>query len=148
MAEDCIFCKIKAGGMQTNLLYHDSKCFVILDMFPSQRGHMLVITKEHHVNLLDTPYALSSHLLKISKRFAKKAKEKLSASAVKIVVNIGRDADQLIDHTHMHVIPFYPKNAKHRTPHERMEEKEATELMNLLSEVSNARAFQTRSLGT
>ena len=148
MPGECIFCKMIIGEMPANLLYNDSKCFVILDIFPSQRGHMLVITKEHRANLLDTSDALSGHLHIISKCFAKNAKGKLGASAVKIVVNIGRDADQLIDHTHMHVIPFYPKGSKQRTPHEKMEEKEAAELIGLLSEVGNAREFQTRNLGT
>jgi histidine triad (HIT) family protein len=147
--KDCLFCKVKKGELPTNLIYYDDKCFVILDIFPSQKGHMLVISKDHHKNLLVTPDSINSHDFKIAKKFAKKAKDKLKATGIKLVVNVGRDAGQFVEHTHIHIVPHYHPVFKYTTdPNPKITEKDAKMLLKLLSEVSNVRAFQCHNLDT
>lgn len=147
--EQCIFCKIRKGEIPTNLLYVDSKCFVILDAFPSQRGHMLVISRDHHQNFLETPDPLSAHMFKVAKKFARKAKLKLGATGVKLVVNIGKDAGQLVEHTHIHVLPSDHLIRQYSVgPNPKLSEKEAEKLVKLLSEISNAHAFEPHNLDT
>lgn len=146
--ETCIFCRIRNGEEPTNLLLEDSKCFVILDVFPSAKGHMLVVAKKHYSSLLATPNPLSGHMLVIARRFAEKAKSKLNATGIKIVINIGRDAGQLVDHFHIHLLPFYHSTPDEKSQHRMITKQEAEKLVKLLTEVNNAHAFQNRNLGT
>lgn|GEM_PF-378387 len=150
MEEKCILCKIKKGKEPTNLLFEDKYSFVILDIFPSTKGHMLVVTKRHYPNLLETPSKLNAHVFKIVKKFSSKAMERLGATGIKIVINTGKDAYQYIDHYHVHIMPFYPKMKirPYEVGNKPLKKREAKRLVSLMSEVNNAHAFEARKLGT
>ena len=45
--DDCIFCKIANGEIPSATVYEDSVCRVILDVNPANKGHALIIPKEH-----------------------------------------------------------------------------------------------------
>ena len=49
--DDCIFCKIAKGDIPSATIYEtgDFKC--LLDVAPANRGHALIITKEHYDNI-------------------------------------------------------------------------------------------------
>ena len=46
--DDCIFCKIANGEIPSATVYEDSICRVILDVNPANKGHALIIPKEHY----------------------------------------------------------------------------------------------------
>jgi len=145
----CVYCKIKRGELPTNLIYYDDKCFVILDIYPSQKGHMLVISNDHYDNFLVSSDQLSMHMIKVARKFSRKAKQKLKATAIKLVVNIGKDAGQLIAHTHIHIIPhYYPITEYSIQPNPQISKAEAEKILKLMSEVSNVHAFQNHNLDT
>ena len=50
---DCIFCKIIRGEMPSHKVYEDEKTIAILDIFPVNPGHTLVIPKKHSHNIFD-----------------------------------------------------------------------------------------------
>ncbi len=50
---ECVFCTL-AGDIEKHL-YDDKYCYVVLDINPVTRGHMLVITKKHYQNILEVP---------------------------------------------------------------------------------------------
>ena len=52
---DCIFCKIIKGEIPCNKVYEDDKILAFMDISPNNKGHTLVIPKEHHETLLDMP---------------------------------------------------------------------------------------------
>ncbi|HKY70031.1 MAG TPA: HIT domain-containing protein, partial [Gammaproteobacteria bacterium] len=43
----CVFCKMIDGEIPTEKIYEDDKVFVIKDMFPKAKVHLLVIPKLH-----------------------------------------------------------------------------------------------------
>ncbi len=99
----CIFCDLaKEHG---NAVHDDDKCFAIPDKYPSEYGHLLVISKEHSESMLTAPDEMISHMFVVSKGIARLLKERLGATGVNVATNIGRDAGQMIDHFHIHVIP-------------------------------------------
>ncbi len=104
---ECIFCAIKDKGIG-NALYEDDACFVILDKFPAERGHVLVISKVHSDSLLTASDPTIGHAFALAKRFAALCQERLNATGVSVITNIGKDAGQAIPHFHIHVIPKYP----------------------------------------
>jgi histidine triad (HIT) family protein len=146
----CILCQVKNGKLPTNLLFEDKECFVILDIFPSTKGHMLVVSKKHYSNLLKTPNRLNTHMFEVAKRFSNKARKKLNATGIKIVINTGKDAFQFIDHYHIHIMPFYPRMRirPREMNNKKITIREAERLVSLMSEVNNAHAFESRNLST
>ncbi|MDE1827599.1 MAG: HIT domain-containing protein [Candidatus Micrarchaeota archaeon] len=108
--KDCIFCKIPAQESE-KLLFKDDACYVIYDKYPIEKGHMLVISLQHYENLLEVPEDISAKMIAVAKRFGKSALEEFKATGINIVANNGRDANQIIMHAHIHVLPRYPNTS-------------------------------------
>jgi len=113
-------------------LYEDRLCYVIPDRFPSQYGHLLVISKRHHENLLETPDGTARHMFIMAKKLSSRLKQKLGAKGVHIAVNIGKEAGQLIYHFHIHLIPINARTPKGFAQHEELEENMAQDLIGVL----------------
>lgn len=102
---DCIFCKIVAGEIPAKKIYEDSDFLSFLDIFPSSRGHSLVIPKEHHEDIHATPRELYGELAARVKVVADLLMEKLGSEGTTIF-QMNREAGwQSVFHIHMHVIP-------------------------------------------
>lgn len=105
---DCIFCAVRDGPKST-IIMEDQNAFVILDKYPSSEGHMLVISKLHSASMIEADKNNISSMFIIAREMAVRLKERLGADGVNVSTNIGREAGQIIDHFHIHVIPRYAK---------------------------------------
>jgi histidine triad (HIT) family protein len=106
---DCIFCKIVRGEAPAWKVHEDDEFVVILDKYPASYGHLLVVSKEHYVNILDAPLEKAVKGFEIATKLAKAWRE-LGAPAVNVVTNAGREAGQMVFHMHIHVIPRWGGN--------------------------------------
>jgi histidine triad (HIT) family protein len=104
---DCIFCNIIAGELQTTKIYEDGTVFAMLDIQPNNFGHTLVVPKEHYENLYTVPPQVLSDVMLAAQKIAGAIKNALATDGMNIAVNVERDGGQLIDHLHVHVIPRY-----------------------------------------
>src|SRR5580704_7334719 len=50
---DCVFCKIVAGQMPCFKLLEDDNTLAIMDTYPANDGHCLILAKEHYPTLFD-----------------------------------------------------------------------------------------------
>jgi scavenger mRNA decapping enzyme DcpS-like protein len=50
---NCIFCKIVAGQMPCFKLLEDDNTLAIMDIYPANDGHCLILAKEHYPTLFD-----------------------------------------------------------------------------------------------
>lgn len=105
--ESCIFCKIIKGEVDCFKIHDDKDLIVILDKFPNNIGHSLIVPKRHVKNIFELDDDLSGKILKTANRIAKAVKDGLKADGVNILQNNGEAANQTVDHFHMHVIPRY-----------------------------------------
>lgn len=105
MQDNCIFCKIIKGELPSYKIYEDDNFIAILDKFPISYGHLLIISKHHHENILDMPEEFASALYPVAKKLAKAVKEAVDADGINIVQNNGKAAQQAVMHFHLHVIP-------------------------------------------
>ncbi|MGC8669705.1 MAG: HIT family protein [Candidatus Micrarchaeia archaeon] len=103
--ENCIFCKLRDD--KNTIIYQNKECFVVLDKYPIEKGHLLVISNEHYKDMLEAPKNVVESMSVVSKEFASKLKVKLGAEGINIGTNIGKEAGQKIMHFHIHVIPRY-----------------------------------------
>ena len=105
--ENCIFCKLANGEIETNTLYEDDDFRVIFDVSPATEGHVLILPKKHYANVFELPEELASKVYVLAKKVAAALKEITGCNGVNILQNNGEAAGQTVFHFHMHVIPRY-----------------------------------------
>ena len=104
MAEDCIFCKIIAGEIPSDILYQDDDVLVFPDINPAAPVHLLVITRRHIPSLAEMADADTPLVGKMVKAANKMAKEKGLAGGYRVTINSGPDGGQLVPHLHLHLL--------------------------------------------
>jgi histidine triad (HIT) family protein len=105
MAEECVFCKIAAGEIPVKKIYENRNFFSIYDINPKTEGHCLIISKKHFINTLDLPEMLGSELLDCIKKTTLEILKKKETKAFNIVGNNFKEAGQIINHFHCHILP-------------------------------------------
>ena len=105
----CIFCDIISGKGSCYEIYHDSDIIVILDRYPIDKGHSLVITKKPYEKLTDMSIKEVAELFSKIPKIANAIIKATNADAFSIAQNNGKAAKQTIPHVHVHIIPRYNK---------------------------------------
>ena len=102
---DCIFCKIASGEIPAERIIEDPGFIAIRDIQPKAPQHVLVIPREHVVSLNDIDAWDQGHGQDILS-FVVKAAEAVGIrdTGYRVVVNTGRDAHQVVQHLHVHVM--------------------------------------------
>lgn len=101
----CIFCKIISGDIPSHHVYEDKKYLAFLDIQPISPGHVLVVPKNHSNDLLEANADDLKGLLEIVAKITPAILRATGASGFNVGVNTGKDAGQLVMHTHIHIIP-------------------------------------------
>jgi histidine triad (HIT) family protein len=104
---DCIFCKIVAGELPSQIVDEDERTIAFMDIAPATRGHVLVIPREHSADLLSVDAEDLRAVAAASQRLAGRVKDRLGADGVNLVNSCGAAAWQTVFHFHVHVIPRY-----------------------------------------
>lgn len=107
MKEDCIFCKIAKGEINSATVYEDSHFTVILDVNPATKGHCLIIPKEHFDNIYDLDGETAGKLFALATCIARAMRDALKCDGLNLVQNNGEIAGQTVNHFHLHLIPRY-----------------------------------------
>ncbi len=110
-----IFEKIIDNELNSFKVYEDDNFIAILDIFPKQQGHTILIPKIKKDNILVESDEQLKAMICLAKKLSIKLKLKLNATGIKWIVSSGSSAGQEIYHTHIHLIPHYSKNTKKET---------------------------------
>ena len=105
---NCIFCKIVAGQMPCFKLLEDDSTLAIMDIYPANDGHCLVLSKEHFptvFDISDEAFAAVSHSVK---RVARAVNQALLPIGLNLLQANGPGAQQSVAHFHIHVLPRKP----------------------------------------
>ena len=127
MAE-CIFCDMIDGKLPHHVIYEDDDCLVILDKYPIDNGHSLVITKKHFEKITDMNIDEVSRLFSKIPKISNAVIKATDADAFSIAQNNGKAAKQIIPHVHIHVIPRYNATGTLWTKRKIMNDNELCEL--------------------
>lgn len=98
--ESCIFCKIVRGEIPSYKVYEDDKFLAFLDIEPINKGHALIIPKNHHRWVWDVPNF--GDYWEIAKKVSLAMIDSLSAEKVQYVT-----LGEAIPHAHIHIVPRY-----------------------------------------
>ena len=102
-----IFTEIIQGRESGYIIYEDEKHVVILDKYPIDYGHSLVITRHPYEKITDMPKDEVAELFSLVPKVASAILEATGAVAFRIAQNNGKEAKQIIPHVHVHIIPRY-----------------------------------------
>jgi len=105
--ENCIFCKIAKGEIDSAKVFENENVFAFLDVNPLTKGHCLVIPKNHFENIFDIDKNILKEIVATAKEISEKMQKDLGAKAVNLVNASGKEAEQSVFHFHLHIIPRY-----------------------------------------
>lgn len=105
MNENCLFCKIVAGGIPAKKVAETGSVLAFEDITPQAPTHILLIPKKHIESNLaleeeDKDVVGEIHLL------ANKIAEErgLDKTGFRLVTNVGADGGQAVFHIHFHLL--------------------------------------------
>ncbi len=104
----CIFCnRLKMKDSVKNLIiYREDKCFVIMNKFPYNVGHIMVVPKRHIGQLERLTRDESVEFFDLTRKAVTAIKRALKPKALNLGMNLGRAGGAgLPGHLHMHIVP-------------------------------------------
>jgi histidine triad (HIT) family protein len=103
MASDCLFCRIVTGEIPATRVAETESAIAIRDIDPKAPTHVLVIPRTHVSSLAEaSDSSMLGDLLSLAADVA--SSEGIVDDGYRVVVNVGRDGGQSVDHLHLHVL--------------------------------------------
>ncbi len=106
--QGCIFCdKPKQEQDRENLiLYRGKTCFVIMNFYPYNNGHLMVVPYRHIAKLDKLSAEEQTEMMQAVARSCTILEKMLHCEGLNIGMNLGRVAGAGIDeHLHFHIVP-------------------------------------------
>ena len=103
--DDCLFCKIASGEINTDLVYETESVLVFRDINPQAPLHVLVIPRKHISTANDVAAedaGLVGEMVLAAQQVA--AAEGYAESGYRLVMNCNADAGQTVFHIHLHLL--------------------------------------------
>ncbi|MFH0978834.1 MAG: HIT family protein [Candidatus Woesearchaeota archaeon] len=118
---DCIFCKIAKGEAPSSRVFENEHVVAFLDLFPVNKGHTLIIPKQHFETILDIPEPLLKELASVLKKISIAVKKSTQADGISVSQSNFRAAGQVVPHFHFHVIPRFSTDGLKHWPQQKYE---------------------------
>ena len=123
-----IFTEIIEGKRPGFIIFEDDNHVAILDKYPIDTGHSLVIPKKPYEKITDMPKNEIGELFSLVPQIANAILKATNAVAFSIAQNNGKEAKQIVPHVHVHIIPRYADKATIWTKREIPSDDELSEL--------------------
>jgi len=107
MEQQCIFCGIASGQIPSKKIYEDDKVVVVLDIYPANPAHLLIITKKHYVIFNQLPKEEVEHIGLICKRVSELLFKVVKPEGINFFIANGPAAGQKAPHLIVHAIPRF-----------------------------------------
>ena len=104
---DCIFCRIIKGEIPSAKIYESNDVISFLDIAPANKGHALVMPKQHYESFADVPKKITDEMIDVIKKIGAAQKKAIGSGGFNILLNDAKIAGQEIPHSHMHIIPRF-----------------------------------------
>ena len=108
----CVFCAAldRAGGGPPGdpppIVARGDTCFVILNLYPYNNGHVMVVPNRHIASLAEASAAELAELMTMAQRAEAALTEAYRPHGLNLGINLGRPAGAGIPgHLHLHVVP-------------------------------------------
>ena len=109
--EFCWACRVLDGATPGCVVVQDETVAVLVNPFPLNAGHSLVVPRRHVENIYALPDVLAGPILTTASRVARAAKRAFSADGITLRQNNDAASDQHLFHFHLHVVPRFVGDA-------------------------------------
>ncbi len=106
-APGCIFCSALTRADAEPLLLHRGRaCYVILNLYPYNNGHLMIVPDRHIATLAAATTEERSELMELTRLAEIAVTEAYRPHGINMGINLGRAAGAgVLDHLHIHVVP-------------------------------------------
>ncbi len=104
----CIFCTLPREGRdrEHRILYQGPRAFAMLNTFPYNSGHLMIIPRRHLADPADLDAAETLELWHLTAATMQALRDAYHPEGFNVGINIGRAAGAgILDHLHIHVVP-------------------------------------------
>jgi ATP adenylyltransferase len=111
--EECPFCLAPQGSDEEGLIvYRGETCFVLLNLFPYNSGHLLVCTYRHVAGYEETTNEEAAEMAALSKTGMKVLRKVSRAQGFNLGMNQGELAGAgIAEHLHQHIVPRWSNDS-------------------------------------
>jgi histidine triad (HIT) family protein len=103
--KNCVFCQMAEGKASARKIYEDEICMAVLDIYPANPGHILLLPKEHYPIMPLIPEDELKHVFMVAKALSHVLLKTLKAGGTDIFIANGAVAGQRAQHFMVHIIP-------------------------------------------
>ncbi|MGD8968403.1 MAG: HIT domain-containing protein [Anaerolineae bacterium] len=117
LPEDCLFCiRPQEPDPEAHIVHRGELCYVILNRFPYNNGHLMVVPYAHVGTLEDLDTETAGDLLALTQLSLEVLREAYQPEGFNVGANIGAAAGAGIeDHVHLHVVPRWAGDTNYMT---------------------------------
>ncbi|MGD2177078.1 MAG: HIT domain-containing protein [Anaerolineae bacterium] len=107
LPDNCLFClKPQEPDPEAHIVHRGELCYVILNRFPYNNGHLMVVPYAHVATLEDLDTETARDFVALTQLSLEVLREAYQAEGFNVGANIGAAAGAGIEgHFHMHVVP-------------------------------------------
>lgn len=115
--DTCPFCRIAAGGAQSELVVHrGDTCFVVLNLYPYNPGHLMVVPNRHVADYTDLTAEETAEVATLTQQALRTIRAASAPHGFNVGLNLGGVAGgSLSQHLHQHVVPRWSGDANFMT---------------------------------
>ncbi len=88
-------------------VYEDDLCFIVLNLYPYNPAHLMIVTQRHITIFLDLTKEELLHITRAIQGIQLLLNDLYNPKGYNIGINQGRNAGGSIEHLHFHLIPRY-----------------------------------------
>jgi ATP adenylyltransferase len=106
--EGCVFCAklAKDRDAENYVVWWGTHCAIVLNLYPYNTGHLMVIPYAHMPSLEDLPVEVQAEMMTAVSKSLRLLRQAMQPDGFNIGVNIGRAAGAGIEsHVHIHIVP-------------------------------------------
>lgn len=107
-ASECVFCEITRGedGPGNLILHRGTHCYIVLNLYPYNNGHAMVIPFRHVASLADMTDEEHLEMMQLASVVQVALEDGMGAQGFNLGMNLGRVGGAGIPgHLHLHVVP-------------------------------------------
>ena len=105
-AEGCVLCEKAREADAEHVVYRGERNYVLMNAFPYNSGHLMVVPYEHVADLTDLDEAAVCEMMALAQACIRAVRRCMFPQGVNLGMNIGKAAGAGIDeHIHLHIVP-------------------------------------------
>jgi ATP adenylyltransferase len=103
---ECIFCSTSEPDGARLVVARGRVSFVILNLYPYNSGHLMVVPNRHAPNLATLTEDEQAELMRLTRHAEMALTEAYAPHGINVGINLGKAAGAgVLDHLHVHVVP-------------------------------------------